>query len=67
MGVVVIAKVGDRVRLIHCSDPYTRIRSGTLGTVRFVDDMGTVHVKWDDGSSLGLIEGEDSWCLEDNA
>jgi len=23
--------------------------------------MGTVHVKWDDGSSLGLIPNEDMW------
>lgn len=52
---------GQRVRLIHTSDPYTRLRSGTEGTVVLVDDMGTVHVKWDDGSSLGLVPREDAW------
>ena len=34
---------------------------GCQGNVRWVDDMGTIHVSWDCGSSLGLIPGEDSW------
>lgn len=53
--------VGTRVRLEHTSDPHTRLRPGDEGVVNFVDSMGTVHVKWDSGSSLGLIPGEDSW------
>jgi len=56
-------KAGDRVRLVACFDPYTQIPSGTLGTVRFVDSMGTVHVVWDDGCSLGLIPDEDDWVV----
>jgi hypothetical protein len=52
---------GQRVKLLHTSDPYTRLRSGEEGTVSFVDDEGTVHVDWDCGSSLGLIPREDSW------
>ena len=52
---------GQRVRLVSTSDPYTRLKYGEEGTVTLVDDMGTVHVKWDSGSSLGLIEGEDRW------
>lgn len=51
-----MTKVGDRVELIHTSDEYTRLVPGTLGTVTFIDSMETVHVKWDDGSSLGLVE-----------
>jgi hypothetical protein len=53
--------VPQRVRLIRCSDPYTRLASGAEGTVAFTDSMGTVHVKWDGGSTLGLIPGEDQW------
>ena len=49
------AAVGDRVRLEHCSDEYTELKPGALGTVNFIDGFGTVHVKWDDGSSLGMI------------
>ena len=29
-------------------------------TVRFVDDMGTIHVSCDIGSSLGAVYGEDA-------
>lgn len=46
--------VGKRVRLIRCNDPYTKLLPGSLGTIRFIDVTGTVHVKWDSGSSLGL-------------
>lgn len=51
--------VGKRVRLLRTSDPYTRLTTGAEGTADFVDDAGTVFVKWDDGSSLGLVRGED--------
>lgn len=48
--------VGERVRLISCSDPYTLLKAGEEGTVDCIDDMGTVFVKWDCGSSLGLVQ-----------
>ncbi len=32
---------------------------GTKGTVRHVDDIGTIHVGWDTGSGLGVVFGED--------
>ena len=37
--------------------------TGTLGTVRYVDDIGTIHIKWDNGSSLGLVIGEDRFVV----
>ena len=30
------------------------VPAGTKGTVDHVDDMGTIHIKWDNGSSLGI-------------
>jgi Domain of unknown function (DUF4314) len=54
-------QVGRRVRLVRCTDPYTKLAPGDEGTVSFVDSMGTVFVKWDSGSNLGLIPGEDRW------
>ena len=54
---------GDRVRLIRTSDAYTSLLSGAQGTVRRIDDAGTVHVNWDCGSRLGLVPGEDSWVI----
>lgn len=53
---------GRRVRLVHCADPWTRLPPGTEGTVSIVDDMGTLHVAWDDGSRLGLVaDAGDRW------
>ena len=58
---------GKRVRLVFCNDVYTRLTPGALGTVSLVDDVGTVHVNWDDGSHLGLVPGEDRWeVVEDD-
>ena len=50
---------GTRVELIRMSDPYTNLRLGDRGTVTLVDDIGTIHVNWDCGSSLGVVFGED--------
>jgi hypothetical protein len=44
-----------RVRLTRSTDPHTRLAPGAEGTVVQVDDLGTVHVRWDDGSTLGLL------------
>lgn len=49
---------GTRVKLIQMDD-FQAPPIGTLGTVRIVDDTGTVHVNWDNGSSLGAVYGED--------
>lgn len=46
----------SRVVLIKMdNDPFVHMEPGTLGTVRLVDDMGTVHVNWDNGLSLGAV------------
>ena len=53
--------VGTRIRLIHMDDPYSPIESGMTGTVAYVDDMGTLHMKWDNGRSLGVVPGVDAF------
>ena len=52
---------GKRVRLIRMEDPYTKLKSGDLGTIKGVDDMGHILVDWDSGSSLNLISGVDEY------
>jgi hypothetical protein len=49
---------GDRVEFIGfgIDDPYSRLRPGTRGTVSLIDDAGTIHVRWDDGSTIGLVQ-----------
>lgn len=54
-------RVRKRVRLLHCADAYSPNPSGLEGTVSFIDDTGTVHVQWDNGSTLGLVPGVDRW------
>ena len=57
------AHAGDRVRLVSCDDPHTRLTPGAEGTVSLVDDLGTLHVTWDDGSNLGLIPDLDHFTV----
>ena len=51
---------GTRLELISMDDPQA-IPPGSRGTVDHVDDMGTIHMRWDCGRSLGLVPGEDSF------
>lgn len=59
--------MNERVRLLHTTDHITKLQPGTLGTVLSTDSLGTVHVKWDDGSMLGMIPGEDMWEAVDDS
>lgn len=50
---------GTRIRLIKTTDPYTHLVPGDMGTVRFVDDAGQIHISWDNHSSIAMIPGVD--------
>lgn len=52
--------VGTKVKLIEMADVQAP-PEGTIGEVDYIDDIGTIHVKWSNGSSLGLIIGEDKF------
>lgn len=52
--------VGTRIRLNHMADNYG-IEDETLGSVAYVDDEGQIHMNWDNGRTLALIESEDSF------
>jgi len=56
------AKVGMRIRMISMDDQYA-VDEGIEGTIVRIDDLGTLHVKWDDGSSLGVIPEIDKYEL----
>lgn len=50
---------GCRVELVRMDDVQAP-PIGTKGTVIGVDDAASVMVKWDNGSGLNIIYGEDS-------
>ena len=51
--------IGSRVVLDRMDDPQAP-PIGTKGNVVGVDGIGSIMVKWDTGSSLSIVYGEDS-------
>ena len=51
---------GTRI-CVDSMDDYCPIESGTCGTVEFVDDAGTLHCKFDNGRTLGVISDVDDF------
>ena len=49
---------GARVELVQMDDPQAP-PIGTRGTVRGVDDIGSIMVRWDNGCGLSVAYGED--------
>lgn len=45
---------GTKIKLIKMDDIHAPA-AGTIGTVENVDDIGTIHVVWENGQRLGLI------------
>ena len=54
---------GTRIRLNSMSDPYSPVPAGIEGIVDLVDDDGQLHMKWDNGRTLVIVPGEDSFTV----
>ena len=54
---------GTRIMLLSMGNDPNPVESGTRGTVRAVDDIGTLHCDFDNGRSLGVVPGEDSFRM----
>ena len=60
---------GDRVICISMDDQYAAVPTGIPGTVTNVSVVfgeKQYNVKWDNGSSLALIDGVDKWMKEED-
>ena len=54
---------GSRVRLTKMGNDPHPIPPGSMGTLKYIDDVGQFHVKWDNGRGLALIIGEDQFQI----
>lgn len=54
---------GTKIELVKMYDLLAPVPTGTLGIVQYVDDIGTIHVNWETGSSLGLVVGIDEFKI----
>lgn len=54
---------GRIVMLVEMRDEPQAPLEGTVGEIRGVDDVGSVLVRWDNGSSLSLIPSVDKFYL----
>lgn len=50
---------GTRVELISMGEDPAPIQPGTRGRVHNVDDIGTIHIDWDNGRQIGIVYGVD--------
>ncbi|MBQ9969378.1 MAG: DUF4314 domain-containing protein [Oscillospiraceae bacterium] len=50
---------GTRILLIHMGSDPRPVEDDMKGTVRCVDDIGTIHCDFDNGRRLGIIPKED--------
>ncbi|MBR1382559.1 MAG: DUF4314 domain-containing protein [Ruminococcus sp.] len=54
---------GTRIKLHFMVDDPRPVEPGSCGTVKFVDDIGTLHCEFDDGRMLGVIWGVDNFTV----
>ena len=57
---------GTLIRLNHMDDPYAPVPPGTIGEVQMVDDGGNIHMVWQNGRTLSLIDGVDDFEVISN-
>ncbi len=55
---------GSRVRLRDMGrDEPDPLAPGSMGTLEHIDDIGTFHVRWDNGREMGVVIGQDRFTV----
>jgi hypothetical protein len=55
-----ILLIGKRIRINHMDDMLP-VPDGTEGIITGIDDLGQIQVKWDNGSTLSIIDEIDDY------
>lgn len=54
---------GTRIELVKMFDDPQPLPIGLKGTVNYVDDIGTIHMLWENGRTTGLVPGYDEFRI----
>lgn len=53
--------IGTKIKLLEDMEDTQGIKSGQIGIVEYIDDEGSLHMRWDNGSGLAIIPGIDKF------
>lgn len=53
--------IGSKVKLLKDIEDDHPIKAGECGEIDLIDDIGTIHVDWDNGRNFGIIPGIDDF------
>lgn len=53
--------IGTKIKLLQDMDDIQPIKAGQIGIVEFIDSEGSLHMEWDNGSSLAIVPEVDKF------